>query len=90
MQSDSAMLAIGPDNIASMEYIIENGIGLTATSLDATFSLLDSVVSAPQLILESIAQKTNFARKNHSATSKQYIEQIKKCYEENIDSTNQS
>lgn len=72
MQADSAMLAIGPSEIASMEYIKENKIGLTASSLDDIHALLMTISEKPQLIIESASEKFQYADWHHSNTSIQY------------------
>lgn len=77
MQSDSAMLAIGPSEIASMEYIRNNQLGLTATSMEEAYMVLCSICSNPQTILHSIKVKNLFANKHHVNTSNKYLQQIK-------------
>ena len=77
MQSDSAMLSIGPAQIASMDYVIKNNIGITATSMDEAYQVLKNICEHPQAILSSIDIKTAFATQHHTNKSKEYMNQIK-------------
>ena len=77
MQSDSAMLAICPAQIASMDYVIKNSIGITATSMDEAYQVLKNICEHPQAILSSIDIKTAFATQHHTNKSKEYMNQIK-------------
>lgn len=77
MQSDSAMLAIGPNEIASMSYIRDNNIGITANSMEEAHQALVSICDNPEIILSSIVSKKKFALSHHTNTSEVYINKMK-------------
>lgn len=70
MQSDSALLAIGPKELASMDYIIKNKLGFVATSEAGIEEVLRYIIDNPDEIGESVNRKYHFARENHEGTSK--------------------
>lgn len=77
MQSNSAMLAIGPSNIASMEYIKNNSIGYTINNMNQMYEQLSHICKHPESILLYIKTKNEFAKQHHCNTSKKYVKQIK-------------
>lgn len=76
MQSSSAMLALGPETIASMQYIIENKIGITISDKQDIYETLLNICRHPHTILEMARNKHAYALKKHTNTSANALERI--------------
>ncbi len=76
MQSSSAMLAVGPDTIASMEYIIENKIGITISEKQDIYKTLSGICRHPNTILEMARNKHAYALEKHTNTSANVLKRI--------------
>lgn len=76
MQSSAAMIAIGPKEIASMEYIAENKIGYAITKPEQLEDKLNYLRQHTEIIAELINKKNDFAAKNHVNTSFKALELI--------------
>lgn len=77
MQSSSAMLAIGPEYIASMDYIINSHMAFVATSITEIYPMLFDICNHDEMIPEKCRIKYEFARLHHQNTSETHIIHIK-------------
>lgn len=77
LQSSAAILAIGPKEIASMEYITENNIGFVITNASEIEDKLHYLAKHSNIIPELNNRKYAFALKFHTNTSKKALQLIK-------------
>lgn len=80
MQSSAGILAIGPSEIASMDYIEEFKLGYTITSIAEIESKLAYLADHPEVISETNKNKVEFARNNHTNTSEKAITEIRRLF----------
>lgn len=78
MQSSAGILAIGPSGIASMNYMIENKLGITITDLAKIEETLSYLAGHPEMINQLNENKIKFARKYHIGTSEHALAEIRK------------
>lgn len=78
MQSAAAILAIGPKNIASIDYLLKNKIGYIITDANEMESRLAFLSEHPEIIREKNRVKVKFAIENHTNTSAKALCEIKK------------
>lgn len=78
MQSSAGILAIGPSEIASMDYIVKFKLGYTITSIDEMESKLAYLADHPDIINDMNKNKDEFAKKYHTNTSVKALNEIRK------------
>lgn len=66
MESSSALISIGPANIASIDYIRNSGISIFVSEPNLFAEVLYPLISNHDLISEFIRKKYDYALKNHS------------------------
>lgn len=76
MQANSAILAIGPITIASMEYISENKIGAVITDINTIEEQLLTISHNFDYIRQLNDNKIKFAYSNHYRTSEKILNKI--------------
>ena len=64
LSSGKCILAIGPHNIASMEYLQDNNLAVTANSVSELSEKVNTLLNNPQLIREYAERTSEFVRKN--------------------------
>ncbi|WJE46141.1 hypothetical protein QRD90_18170 [Peribacillus frigoritolerans] len=65
MESGSCIMAIGPENLASISYLINNNCALVATDAHQINQLILTVIENPKVITQKAAALNEFAKKNH-------------------------
>lgn len=65
-QSCSAILAYGPQDVSSIDYLVRSGVAIVATSEKDLLTILERIIQTPSIIKESINMKANYARTHHS------------------------
>lgn len=77
MQSSAGILAIGPSNIASIDYIENNKLGYTITDVTTIEHKLIYLAENPGIIKVMNRHKFEFAKRNHTNTSSKAIAEIR-------------
>ena len=80
MQSTAGILAIGPKEIASIEYIAKSDIGIVISSLSEIDTILEDVANHPDIIQEKNKVKVKFAKEFHTNTSARALDEIRKIF----------
>ena len=78
MQSTAAILAIGPKEIASIDYLSRNQLGYVITDINDLMQKLLYLTNHPEIIAEVNKKKVEFAIKNHTNTSEKALEEMRK------------
>ena len=78
MQSTAAILAIGPKEIASIDYLSDNQLGYIITDVNEMDEKLVYLVDHPEMICSMNKRKVEFALKNHTNTSEKALSEIRK------------
>lgn len=78
MQSSAGIIAIGPQEIASMDYLTKNQLGYTITDMSEIESKLAYLADHSFIINEMNKKKVEFARKYHTNTSVKALNSIRK------------
>ena len=77
MQSTAAILAIGPNEIASIEYIKSNNLGYTITDVEDIVSRLTFLANNTDIINIINQRKADFAERFHTKTSVKALSQMR-------------
>lgn len=78
LQSTAGILAIGPADIASMEYLIRNHLGYAITNPDDIEAELEYLSKHTDIIQTANRHKVEFAMANHINTSAKALDEIRK------------
>lgn len=78
MQSTAGIIAIGPQEIASMDYIIRNNLGYIISNLTQMEDRLTYLVEHPEIIQENNKHKVEYAQAYHTNTSVKALNEIRK------------
>lgn len=78
MQSSAGILAIGPKEIASMDYLTKNQLGYTITDMSEIESKLAFLADHSDMINDMNKKKVEFAQKYHTNTSVKALNEIRK------------
>lgn len=78
MQSTAAILAIGPKEIASIDYLSNNQLGYIITDVKEMDEKLVYLMDHPEMICSINKRKVEFALKNHTNTSEKALSEIRK------------
>lgn len=78
MQSTAGIIAIGPQEIASMDYIIRNNLGYIISDLTQVEDRLTYLVEHPEIIQENNKHKVEYAQAYHTNTSVKALNEIRK------------
>lgn len=78
MQSTSAILAIGPKEIASIDYLSKNQLGYIITDVNELVQKLSYLTNHPEIVYTLNKKKVEFALKNHKNTSEKALAEIRK------------
>ena len=78
MQSTAGILAIGPKEIASIDYILKNGLGYTITSIDDIETKMAYLAEHSGVINLMNKKKVDFAKKYHTNTSAKALAEIRR------------
>ena len=78
MQSTAGILAIGPKELASIDYILKNNIGYTITSIDEMETKMSFLSDHPEEINEMNKKKIEFATIYHTNTSARALAEIRR------------
>ena len=65
MQASSVIIAVGPDSIASIDYLKQTGTALMLDIPESFDSVLEQVVDNPDIVKEYADKKYNYALKHH-------------------------
>ena len=88
MQSTSAILAVGPSEIASIDYLSKNSIGFIIHDMSVMESKMKYLAEHPEIIYKLNQRKAEFATKYHTNTSTKALAQIRRInYEESNNCT---
>ena len=66
MQASSAIVAYGPNDIASIEYLMKSGIAIVANSRQTLASKLSEIISSPEMLTELAEKKYHYALEYHT------------------------
>ena len=77
MQSAAGILAIGPEEIASMDYLKRNGLGYIITDVSQMEERLSYLAEHPEIIKEHNKRKVEFAKNYHTNTSVNTLNKIR-------------
>lgn len=78
MQSTAAILAIGPREIASIDYLRNNQLGYIITEIEELEDRLVYLTDHPEVIRTMNKKKAEFAIKNHTNTSERALSEIRR------------
>lgn len=78
LQSKAAILAIGPKEIASIDYLSQNHLGYIITDVNEIEQKLSYLTNHPEILYMLNKKKVEFAIKNHTNTSKKALTEIRK------------
>lgn len=77
MQSAAGILAIGPEEIASIDYLMRNKLGYIITEISKIEERLSYLAEFPNIIKEYNKNKVEFAKKYHTNTSMYALNKIR-------------
>ena len=77
MQSAAGILAIGPEEIASIDYLMRNKLGYIITDISKIEERLSYLAEFPYIIKEYNKNKVEFAKKYHTNTSMYALDKIR-------------
>lgn len=69
MQASSAIIAVGPSEIASIDYLKRSGLAIVVDKPDDFLNVMEHIISTPDDIFVSTQHKYEYALKNHSKPS---------------------
>lgn len=77
MQSTAGILAIGPIEIASMDYLSRNNLGYIISDLSEMEKRLEYLAENPKFIQENNRHKVEYVKKYHTNTSVRALKEIR-------------
>lgn len=77
MQSTAGILAIGPKEIASIDYLSKNNLGYIISDLSEMETRLGYLADHPELIQENNRYKAEYAKVYHTNTSVKALKEIR-------------
>ena len=77
MQSTAGILAIGPKEIASIDYLSRNNLGYIISELSEIENKLEYLANHPEIIQENNRHKFEYAKKYHTNTSIKALNEIR-------------
>lgn len=78
MQSAAGILAVGPQNIASIDYLLQNDLGYVISDIDEIENSLEYLVNHPELIQEKNRRKVEYAKMHHTNTSSKALNEMRR------------
>jgi hypothetical protein len=78
MQSSAGILAIGPLEIASMDYLAKNNLGYIISDIEKMDEKLEYLVNHAEIIQEQNEHKVDFAKEYHTNTSQKALNELRK------------
>lgn len=66
LESDSAIIVVGPQNIASIDYLKKSGVCVSIPELSSCMEVLAPICNNPELINEFVLKKYKYAQTYHS------------------------
>jgi hypothetical protein len=78
MQSTAGILAIGPLEIASMDYLAKNNLGYIISDIEKLDEKLEYLVNHTEIIQELNRHKVEFAEEYHTNTSMKALNELRK------------
>ena len=78
MQSSASILAIGPLEIASIDYLAKNNLGYIISDIEKLDEKLEYLANHTEIIHECSKHKIEFAKKYHTHTSLRALNELRK------------